>query len=362
MIALQKRSFSLLLLPLGLVFTLACHRGIIPISTRGPTGAVKPGSMYVHKRSDVPSDSPEIFLKSEKIKIERIDEGNETGSLVSPDDRRIYLFQEKLPYRVGETVLVKVQSRRIPQANSTTPGQAATPTPNPGAANPTAGPGGAGDELTKELLAALPRFDSGEPEKKVLDRIPFRITHVEPSGDAYGFYERQSRDKMDVSFIKVSVKIPYDSLLPGVGPTTDNLGEIRWLESRQGEVVEQDSSSWEDEYSLRLSGFSEARSKIALDLDRKKGQLAETSNRLKNQIVSFAAQRKSVAEERAKFMEENSKRQAELDKLTKEVADKDAELSKLKQTTEANLSSGSLPAKPTTPKPIVQKLPVSPGL
>lgn len=335
-----------LLVIVGVLSSSACHRGFMPISSRGPTGPIKPGSMYVHKRSDIPTENPEIFVKSQQLKISEVDGGNETGSLVSPDDRRIYLFQEKLPYRVGETVLVKVTSRRL-EKKSDAPAAAAVP-----AADNT-------DELTKELLGALPRFDAGDTEQKVLDRVPFRITHVEPNGDAYGFYERQSRDRMDISFLKVSAKIPFERLLPGEAPSTDDLSEVRWLESRGGEIVEQQSSAWEDEYSLRVSGFSEARSKIAMDLEKKQGQLTDARNRLKNQIVSFASQRKTMTEERARILSENSKQNVQMEVLAKELRDKEVELAKLRGNVEPTPDQVTPAADASIAPPTTNKLPAA---
>ena len=112
--------------------------------------------------------------------------------------------------------------------------------------------------------------------------------------------------------------------------STDNPGAL---------VVERKSVNWEDEYSLRISGFDETKSKMAAGLEEKREQLKSVRDKLENELKSFDGERKLMTTERAGLLETKAQDTAKIDDLNKQNAELKKEIEDLKPKDEADLTA-----------------------
>ncbi|MBF0442443.1 MAG: hypothetical protein HQK54_11105 [Oligoflexales bacterium] len=82
------------------------------------------------------------------------------------------------------------------------------------------------------------------------------------------------------------------------------MADVRFSETTENDYLENNSLTWQDEYTLRLSGFSEAKSKMAMELERKKKDLAKAKEQLEIKIKNFASERRILTKERENLAKE----------------------------------------------------------
>ena len=265
--------------------------------------------------------SEETYVNRPKIEIvsAAADAGN--GSLFNPDDSRNDRFTEADQRTVGRTLAVQVLSPRI-DAKKTEAGTSVTKDDEASSQ----------DELTKTLLAGLPELTpvAGE-ERQLVKQVNFKIQQIYPNGDGLGTLVRRSRRAGFEQLLQVRVRIPAAQMLPNAKVDTNDLTEVRVDQVQNGERTVRSSHIWEDEYTLALSGFEEAKSQVAQDLEDQKRQLFEVRDRLRGRIEAFGAERRQLAEQREKLQNSKVANAAQIDQLKGQLQSKDDVISEQQQ-------------------------------
>lgn len=287
----------------------ACAPRINQISIRNPDLFEKESDrMSGVSRGATSQAAPEMYVKQRHPVIKDADHPNETGSLFNPDDERNYLFTTSGPQNVGRFLAINIIANRSKPT-------AASGVEAVGAAKPDP----KGDDTEEELLKALPDLAPKKPgETSLMKNFKMQIVHRFPNGDVMARMQRRSQNEDQATEITAEARIPYDRLASGDDLTTDDLLDVNYVESGEGELIERSSSGWEDEYSLRMSGFNEAKSKMAAELVDQKKQLEDAKTGLETRIKTFGEERKQVAKQRDDF----NKKTVETDAKVKTMADK----------------------------------------
>lgn len=297
----------------------ACAPQVSKISTRNPDLFEKESDRLEGRAAPAAQPAPEMYVRQRNVAIKTNDKPNETGSLFNPDDERNYLFAPSGPHNIGRFLKINVAGNRA-KPGAAPEGAAAKPE---GAAATKAKPEEASED---ELLKALPDLapaKKGEPT--LLKSFKMQIVHRFDNGDVLARVNRRSVNEDQAADITAEARIPYDRLASGDDLTTDDLLDVKFVESGEGELVERRSSGWEDEYSLRMSGFNEAKSKLAMELSDQKQKLEETKTRLEDRIKTFGAERRNLSKQR----EEVAKTKAQSEEKVKELEDKVEEKDKV---------------------------------
>jgi hypothetical protein len=243
-----------------------------------------------------------MYVKQRGIAIKDATRPNETGSLFNPDDERNYLFTATGPLNVGRFLRVKIVPGREGGGRHEEAGKKGGAGGKEALAGKTGkerGTEAKPDELEAELLKSLPQLEPAERgELALLKGLKMQILHRYDNGDVLAMAVRRSVDADQGNEIQAQARIPYDRLSSGDELTTDDLLDVHFRESKGGELVERNSSSWEDEYSLRFSGFDEARSKAALELADQRKQLKDSTEKLETRIKTFGEERQQFAKQR----------------------------------------------------------------
>ena len=326
----------------------ACSPKLTKYSGRNPDLFTKESDHLVGEGKNIESPStPALYVKQKTVQIKNNDRTNDSGSLFNPDDERNYLFTPKGPLNIGRFLTINIQPNRQDDKKS-----ASDKDKNKAKNKEKDGKTAGTDEMEEELLKSLPDLTPGDKEKpSLLKSFKMQIAHRFDNGDVLAMLKRTSQHQDKINEVDVRARIPYDRLSSGDDLTTDDLLDVRFAESKSGETTERSSSAWEDEYSLRLSGFDEAKSKQAQDLADQKQRLQETQEKLENRIKSFGDERRQVAKQR----DELNKKKAETDAKMRLIDDtlKDQEAAK---SANATSEKGGNPADQAAPgaKPSVK--------
>jgi hypothetical protein len=323
---------NLLIALIASLILVGCQSGVTPISQRGLEGANKGDMFRLSRKIGDDEKSAPLYTKQDVVVIEEADEGKDTGSLYLVDDNRNQLYLDSPLVQPGRflTVMV-VNNRGEKKPEGAAQGQ------------------GAGASEKDDLLASLPHLDTDAAENKPLSMFKMKVDRVLPNGDLQLSFHRFSENGFETHDLKIMAKVPHSATMPGKQVTTADLYEIVWNEVEPYETINRQSFYWEDEYTLRLSGFDEAKSKIAAKLEEDKKQLLKVRNELQNKIKAFNQEKKTVVAEREKLasdrvtMEEKEKElSAKVDELTKQVEEQKeaiAESEKVKQDEEQKSAS-----------------------
>lgn len=258
----------------------------------------------------------DLFVRQKDLKIRRKVPVNETGSVTDLNDPRAYLFGFERPVEVGSFVDVKIASNRSDQG---APAGAADAGATADKSADKAEVKGA-DEAS--LLKALPNLDPADKNKPVLVKnIKMQILERLDNGDVLVMYRRRSVREGRAAEITVTGRLPAEALSRPDQVNTMDLADIDWRESVAGEVAERKSANWEDEYSLRLSGFDETKSKDAAGLEEKREMLKQARDKLENEMKSFTAERSTMTKERATLLDNKAKDNAKISDLEKQNAE-----------------------------------------
>lgn len=304
-----------------------CLLMIMPILSGCLTG----GERYISKREPMPvmatqkvqvPDEPhrdeskpkELFVRQKDIKIRRKTPVNDTGSLTDLNDPRAYLFGFERPLEVGSYLDVKITSNRV-EAKSAPKDQVDTAS-DPAAAKP-ADTTTANDE-SKNILKSLPNLEPLDGKAAVMTSMKMQIMERFDNGDVLVMHRRRSIRDGQASEVVVTSRVPSTALSRQDQVTTNDLVEVDWRESFDGDVVERKSANWEDEYTLRLSGFEESKSKQAMALDEKHDQLKKAREKLEKEMKQHVSDRDKMSKERATMMEEKEKNTQKISELTTE--------------------------------------------
>ena len=251
-------------------------------------GLVKKGRKIKEKAEK----EPRIYVKKKKILIAKKEGERQNGSLYSSDNPENFLFYDKPKGSVGDVLNIVVVSSQQEQ-NGGQEVQEEDPT-----------------KLRDQLLESLPEFAPSDDSLVPVTKIKFKVDRKLKNGDLLVSTYRSSESEGQASSIRVEARIERNSLMNKKTITTEDLRDVEWSETVNDEIVERESLSWQDEYTLRLSGFNEVKSRMAKDLDNKKKDLMAVRDKLRDRINSLGKERRSVVRSR----EELSRKQKNLDK------------------------------------------------
>lgn len=228
---------------------------------------------------------------------------NYTGSLTTPTNQGVNLFLDNVPLDVGSKVVLMVKEVRSSQNTNANSREEADAT-----------------ELTDQLLSSLPVL---EPEdgtnKKVVTKINATVVERLSNGDLLLEAKRTSMSNSQLNFVFFRGKIPSDRIFEGNKASILDLESVVFQEQSGGEFIERRSAGWEDQYTLRYSGFKEVPSKLARKMESDRKSLIGMRDRFENRLKSFKSEREKMAKEREKLYEQNSDMRSAMEENEKKV-------------------------------------------
>ncbi len=300
------------------------------ISQRDPAPA--PASVQEISAVEPKEQKPlDLFVRQKDVKIRRKAPSNETGSLTDLNDPRAYLFGFERPVEVGMFVDVKIASNRSDgQAAGAESGAAEKPA-DPNAAGPGAAGQDSKDVAAEALLKALPSLDPAPQNKPILLKsIKMQVLERFENGDVLVMHRRRSIREGQGADVTVTSRLSAEALARLDNISTSDLADVDWRESFNGEIAERKSANWEDEYSLRLSGFDETKSKDALSIDEKREQLKSARDKLESEMKGFVGERSRMSAERSKLLENKAKDDVKITELEKKNSELEKKLEEMK--------------------------------
>jgi hypothetical protein len=268
--------------------------------------------------------APDLYVKERNVVIKDIDQANETGSLFNPDDERNYLFASSGPQTVGRYLDVFVVSNRADGKNPDGTKPVEEQKKDDLAKSE--------DEIQKELLGSLPELTppGSKTDPALIKGFKMRIVHRYSNGDVLAMLNRRSMSEDQMHDLNIESRIPYDRLSSGEPLTTRDLQDVKYRENRNGELVDRSSSGWEDDYSLRISGFNEAKSKEALELSDKQKQLEDATKKLEARMKSFGDERNQLSKQREDLTKKSEEQDQKVKDLEEKVKEQEATIEELK--------------------------------
>jgi len=292
-----------------------CFGKLETISSRTPASfdKLESGPMDQNARGD--GGPPELFVRTKDVRIVPSDVRGDSGSLFNLDDERNYLYGQRAP-GVGAWIDIQVASTRVDAGSGGADPESSAGAGTPAASGGTAGAASASDD---ELLKALPNLEPAGKDAKPIKNFKMKIVHQDQSGDVIAQFQRRSMRDEDAAEISVTARVPLSRLSSGEPLTTNDLSDVKWIENRDGQIAERRSANWEDEYTMRLSGFDEARSKEAIALEDKRKQLVGVREKLDTRIRSLAQERTQMTKQREDLMAKQKTDQEKIAELQKTV-------------------------------------------
>lgn len=331
-----KSVYSSLLIIVSFAFS-SCFSGTPHyISQREPVAPVAP--IQEISKSEPDNKKPlDLFVRQKDFKIRRKAPANETGSLTDLNDPRAYLFGFERPVEVGMFIDVKVASNR-----SDSSGSNVTPTEPAAIAkgkDNESKDGAVKDVSAEDLLKALPSLDPAPENKPILLKsIKMQVMERFDNGDVLVLHQRRSIREGQGAEVAVTARVPAEALARADNISTLDLSDVAWRESFNGDIAERNSANWEDEYSLRLSGFDETKSKDALGLEEKRQQLKTARDKLETEMKGLAGERSRISNERSKLLQEKEQDSAKISDLEKKNTDLQKKVEELTQQQQAKLA------------------------
>lgn len=303
------------------------------ISQREPASPSAPQAIAISEPKD---EKPlDLFVRQKDIKIRRKAPANETGSLTDLNDPRAYLFGFERPVEVGMFVDVKVASNRSDAAAAPADASATGSKPEEGVAKDPA----AKEVAVEALLKSLPNLEPAPENKPILMKsIKMQVLERFDNGDVLVMHRRRSIREGQGADVTVTARVPAEALARVDNISTLDLADVDWRESFNGDVAERKSANWEDEYSLRLSGFDETKSKDAIGLEEKRNQLKSVRDKLENEMKGFAGERSRLSSERAKLLESKAQDSAKISDLEKQNSELQKKVDELTPKEEVKLT------------------------
>lgn len=290
------------------IFICSCQTRMVPLSKRHYLSKENGAKILKKGRDiDIPKDDPpNIYIKRKKLKIKPVVEINSTGSLMSMDNPENFLFTAMPKGKVGDVLKVLT---RVNKKSSETAEAAGEKKP---------------EELRDELIAALPKFTPKEGENLIpLTSINFKIDRRLPNGDVIVSSFRVSSSEDESNSIRIQARLSRADLMNKKELTTEDLLDVEWYERQNTEVFERQSLSWQDEYTLRLSGFNEARSEYAEQLVNKEKDLIKVREQLRERINNLGKERQQIAKARQNVDQRNKDMNRIVDGMRAKLTEQD---------------------------------------
>lgn len=301
---------------------LACQSTLTPVSRR-VFSSDEDSKNFLIKKRQLPNQNPSAQKRqdspSKAIRIEPSEDKPKNASLFRIANPMANLYGPPQRALVGSVLEVFVR------ANAESEKQAENDQ-NSNVAERSA------DELEKDLLAALPELkgeDDSQP--RVMTKIPFKIIRKLENGDVLANYRRMSESDGSENLIDVNVKIPAEVVASQRPITTSNLQDIDWQQLKDTKTIRKQSLAWEDEYSLRISGFTEAKSKEAIDLEKKRRDLMALRDTVRNRIIGLGQQRRVLNDEKQKVEQMKNQMDQKVSNLESAIAEKDSTINEQKE-------------------------------
>lgn len=293
---------------------LSCAR-VVTHSSREITMVDKARGVMVEPSEGDKVGGPAFVRRRDVTAIPAQDLGSATGSLYDMERPQNYLYTTQRILRVGERVEVAV----VPIVSVKKDAQ--DPAPRGESTAAVAESSNAKKPVADELIDALPDLAPPDSTVRLAESLTMTIAEIDPKGDVLLTFGRRSHSEIDDQVLNITARVERGRLEQPEGISVRDLKDIQWFESSRGEQLERQSAQWTDEFSLRASGFSEARSRIAQDLDAKRMRLTEIQDLLRRRIESHVKERETMAKERDKYLDLNrtqAERLAELEKKLEE--------------------------------------------
>lgn len=240
--------------------------------------------------------------------IDKRDGSRDTGSLMDLRSDRNIVYPDIQPIKAGDTITLAVQSPRTPPA----------------------GAGGAGGAPAAAGELDLPELGPKNEEAKPIEQLTMKVSQRLPNGNYIVQYRSESRTTREDNYTYVTAILDGRKRFNPDKLTTADLSEIHFRQ-KDGpkEDYELSSTGWLDEYTLRLSRFNQAKSRIALELEDKRKRLAKVRNSLKNRIQSFKKEREKVILSREKYRKKLAEQQQQSDAQAAELNKRDERIKEL---------------------------------
>lgn len=306
MIAMTRAAAKALVISGALVMIAACQtRKMTPHSQRVPL-IPKEGQKNGIRRDLSEVDQNKAPKRQPlPVIISTTDGARDTGSLMELSSDRNIIYPDITPVAVGDTITLAVSSPR-----SKKPAAGAAPAP-------------AGD-------LELPDLGPAKAEAKPIETLTMKVRQRLPNGDFIVQYQTTSTTTRDDTYTFVTAILDGKKRFNRAGLSTADLSDISFRQ-KDGpkEDYELSSTGWLDEYTLRLSGFNQANSRQALELEEKRKRLAQIRNNLKNRIRSFKKERQKVILSREKFRQKLSEQRQQSEQQQTQLASSEERIKEL---------------------------------
>jgi hypothetical protein len=216
---------------------------------------------------------------------------------------------------VGAFIDVKVASNRSESKTGSKAPAVAEAANDPASAKTPADPAAEKSDDSKNILKSLPSLEPIDNHAALMTSMKMQIMERFDNGDVLVMHRRRSMRDGQASEIIVTSRLPAVSLSKQDQVSTNDLVDVDWKESFDGEVAERKSANWEDEYTLRLSGFEETKSKRAMAVEEKREQLKSARDKLEKDMKLHIADRDQMTKERATLLEDKSKSTQKISEL-----------------------------------------------
>jgi hypothetical protein len=291
-------------------FLTSCQTGLMNMSSS------EENSLPVASRPIGKTDNNQgkLYLKEERVAIAP-DPSEESGSLFRHDDKSSYLYSSANRGVAGEFIDVHIAW------NSDASPEKVTDAKSKDAAEPAKeGEDKVGDAEQK-ILSSLPKLDQPDAKKLISKTVKMQVLGRRLNGDLDVGVMRTTQTEAETHTISVRAILPREKAVSGENVTTNDLVAIEWNENAAGESIVRNSTAWLDEYSLRFSGLSEARSREALALEEKRNQMLGSRKQLENELKALGKQRNDLAAARTETEKNRQESGSAVEALTKEVED-----------------------------------------
>jgi hypothetical protein len=295
-----------------------------PLPSIKPVPVKRSGLKSFKEIKPVPSKIEELkkkaeplFVPSQKVAI-RETEKNLSGSLYDPASVSSNFLLDNMPIGVGSTITLFVKEVRGGDSGDSS---------NQNLKEEDA------DALTKELLDGLPNLAPEEgSNRKTITKIQTKVVERLKNGDLVVEAQRSSEALGKVNHLFFRATVPSDKLKNSSSAAITDLVDVTFQEQDRTGYSERRSSGWEDEYTLRYSGFVEVPSKLARRLEGDRQSLLSMRKRLENRVHSFKNERDKIAKERSDLYSDNTEMRDQMQKNNDQLVANNEELAKIKET------------------------------
>jgi len=309
--------FSLAPFPIAMMMVSCAASELISQRPVEPSVAAEP---VTHGPGVPAPERKDLFTRERRPVIKEVARDPDgTGSLFPLDDPRTNLIVQN-PLRTGMLLDVKVVATRSPVNDN---GKSSKP--SAGGNKQSDGAGGSGD-----VAASVPKLEPADPGAAPLKSIKMRLDAILPNGDGIVTVTRSSSREGEFHDVYARAAIPAERMIPGAALTTADLFDVTWTDFDGTQTTERRSTAWEDEYSLRLSGFDELRSKQALAVEEGRRQVE--------------AEKEKVAQESRRNAEERGRSAKQRDELQQKLREAEAKIAELQRGAAPEPKSAPVPA------------------